>query len=221
VKKKGSACLNNCSFISTKELATDFADPFCFLMDMSMLGVGVGGDTKGAGLVIVKEPRQGNFTFVVEDSREGWVELIRTILTAYVGKGALPNEIDYSKVRPYGAPIRGFGGTSSGPEPLKQLAEKDIPEILDSLADEPITATAIVDLFNAIGRCVVSGNVRRSAEIMFGNPDDKEFLNLKNPKINKKMLKKWRWASNNSVFATVGMDYEDISRRISENGEPG
>ena len=30
-----------------------------------------------------------------------------------------------------------------------------------------------------------------------------------------------RWASNNSVFARVGMDYRDVAEQISVNGEPG
>lgn len=223
VEKKGSAALNNCAFVSTKDLATDFAEPFTFLMDMSMLGVGVGGDTKGAGTIRIKEPRKGTFKFVVEDSREGWVELVRTYLNAYVGKGSIPGEVDYSKVRPYGAPINGFGGTSSGPGPLKQLVESDIPSILDPLIEQEggVTGQAIVDIFNAIGRCVVSGNVRRSAEIMFGEPEDTEFLELKNPVINADKLQAWRWASNNSVFAKVGMDYSDVATRTATNGEPG
>jgi len=219
--KKGGAALNNCSFISTKELNVDFADPFCFLMDMSMLGVGVGGDTKGAGLITIRAPRQGDYTYVVEDSREGWVELIRTILNAYAGKGSLPKAIDYTKLRAYGEPIKGFGGTSSGPAPLQRLAQTDIPAILDPLEDEDLTSEAIVDIFNAIGKCVVSGNVRRSAEIMFGYPDDETFLDLKNPKTNKKRLQDWRWASNNSIFAEIGMDYGHVAERTAANGEPG
>lgn len=220
---KGGAAANNCGFVSTKQINIDFAEPFTFLMDMSMLGVGVGGDTKGAGTIKIKQPRKGNFIFTVEDSREGWVELVRTTLNAYVGKGSLPETIDYSKVREYGARIKGFGGTSSGPAPLQELVEKSIPSILDPLAEEEsdITSTAIVDLFNAVGKCVVSGNVRRSAEIMFGSPDDKEFLDLKDPKKNKDKLDAWRWASNNSIFAEIGTDYTDIAERIAKNGEPG
>ena len=225
VKSKGSAALNNCAFVSTKEINVDFAEPFCFLMDMSMLGVGVGGDTKGAEIIKIREPRQGNYTFVVEDSREGWVELTRTILNAYAGKGTIPQEIDYSKVRPKGAPIKTFGGTASGPDPLRQLID-DIREILNPLIEEQITSTAIADLFNAIGRCVVSGNVRRSAEIMLGDPEDEEFLDLKDPTKSKrhKFLcsdKGWRWASNNSVFAEVGMDYTGPALRTRARGEIG
>lgn len=223
VEQKGGAALNNCAFVSTKQLSTDFAEPFTFLMDVSMLGVGVGGDTKGAGTVKIREPRQGNYTFTVEDSREGWVEIVRTVLNAYVGKGSLPAEIDYSKVRPYGEPIKGFGGTASGPGPLRELVEEHIPSILLPLgrSEDAITGGAIVDLFNAIGRCVVSGNVRRSAEIMFGDPSDREFLELKDPELHQEELNKWRWASNNSVFADVGMDYTEVARRTAKNGEPG
>lgn len=226
VKIKGSAALQNCAFVSTKEINVDFAEPFCFLMDMSMLGVGVGGDTKGARLVKIKEPRQGNYTFVVEDTREGWVELIRVHLEAYVGRGSLPKDIDFSRVRPLGEPIKTFGGTASGPAPLQQLVD-DIRNILGPLQDEEITSTAIVDLFNAIGKCVVSGNVRRSAEIMLGSPDDEEFLDLKNidksPEHAYRCDSKtgWRWTSNNSVFATEGMDYSASVERTKVNGEIG
>jgi ribonucleotide reductase alpha subunit len=220
---EGFCLTSNCSFISTKELSTDFAAPFCFLMDMSMLGVGVGGDTKGTGAVKIREPRQGDYVFTVEDTREGWVELVRTHLNAYAGLGAIPSKNDFSKIRPYGAPIKGFGGTASGPGPLQELVEVDIPSILQPLAENEsmITSDAIVDIFNAIGKCVVSGNVRRSAEIVFGSPDDETFLELKNPEINADKLNRWRWASNNSIFANIGMDYSHVAERTAKNGEPG
>lgn len=221
----GGIFTGNCAFVSTKEINIDFAEPFCFLMDMSMLGVGVGGDTKGAGTVRVKEPRRGDFTFVVEDSREGWVELARTVLNAYAGKGSIPNHVDYSKVRPKGEPIKTFGGVASGPGPLAELVQ-NIQQILDPLIEEQITSTAIVDLFNAIGRCVVSGNVRRSAEIMLGDPDDLEFLDLKDHTKSKEHArlnsdKGWRWTSNNSVFAKIGMDYSEPAARTRMRGEIG
>ena len=47
VEKKGSGALNNCAFCSTKDINFDFSGPFVWLMDMSMLGVGVAFDTKG------------------------------------------------------------------------------------------------------------------------------------------------------------------------------
>ena len=47
--------LNNCAFISTKDIDTKFAHPFTFLMDVSMLGVGCGFDVRGAGKVKINE----------------------------------------------------------------------------------------------------------------------------------------------------------------------
>lgn len=213
VEKQGGAALNNCAFISTEDIDRDFADPFTFCMDMSMLGVGVGFDTLGAGKVSIQYPAAAG-TFVVEDSREGWVALVRKILLAYAGVGTAPAIIDYSHVRPPGAKIKSFGGTSSGPAPLKELIN-DIKSILDPLIGLPITVTAIVDLYNAIGRCVVSGNVRRSAEIALG-PATEEFISLKEKGNGRDS---WSWCSNNSVVDPE--DYTQVAARIATNGEPG
>lgn len=220
IERVGGAALNNCGFVSTEGIAVDLADPFCWMMDMLMLGVGVGFDAKGAGLVKIQEPKKGDEVFVVEDSREGWVSLLRRCITPYSGRGSLPGRIDYSLVRPAGSPINGFGGTASGYGPLDELV-KSVQELLDGLIGQEITTSAIVDICNLIGRCVVAGNVRRSAEIAFGDPEDEEFLNLKNPEVNKEALYNHRWASNNSIFATVGMDYSKVAAMTAKNGEPG
>lgn len=220
VEKHGSAALNNCCFVSSKTIDKDFADPFTFMMEMLMMGVGVGGDTLGQKSVGIQEPIVNDHTFVVEDSRQGWVDLISEILNAYVGKEYLPNEIDYSEIRKAGMILKTFGGTAAGSGPLIQLVQ-DIHSILDPLIGKLITSRAIVDLFNAIGRCVVSGNIRRSAEIMLGSPIDSEFLHLKNPELNGDRMMKWGWASNNSVFAFPGMDYTKVARLTALNGEPG
>jgi hypothetical protein len=220
IEKKLGAPLNNCAFVSTLDLKTSFAGPFCFLMDMSMLGVGVGGDTQGAGTILVKEPRIAPGVHEVTDDREGWVEIVRRVLDAYVGADTIPEKIDYGKVRPLGSAINGFGGVASGPEPLDELVQS-IQEVLNPLIGEYITSTAIVDIFNLIGRCVVSGNVRRSAEIMFGDPDDEEFFDLKNKEMWPEEVKHHRWASNNSISAQIGMNYDQFAARTGKNGEPG
>jgi len=220
IERVGGAALNNCGFVSTAGIAIDLADPFCWLMDMLMLGVGVGFDTKGAGLVKVHEPKQGDDQFLVEDSREGWVSLLRRIITAYNNRGSLPAGIDYSAVRPAGSAILGFGGTASGHGPLDELITS-VQEILDPLIGQEITTSAIVDICNLVGRCVVAGNVRRSAEIAFGDPEDEEFMNLKNPDTAGEALFSHRWASNNSIFAEVGMDYTKVAALTAKNGEPG
>ena len=81
-----------------------------------MVGIGVGFDTKGAGTLTIKQPTWTDDVFVISDSREGWVESVRILLDGYL-RGAKVPKFDYSKIRPLGAPIRGFGGSSSGPEP--------------------------------------------------------------------------------------------------------
>jgi|TARA_R100001509_G_scaffold55195_1_gene30409 adenosylcobalamin-dependent ribonucleoside-triphosphate reductase len=214
------AALNNCAFVSTKTIKEDYSKPFCFLMDASMLGVGVGFDTKGAGEIVVKgvNKDRAEETFQIPDNREGWVESLRLLLESYF-HGTAPMQFDYSIVRPAGEPIKGFGGVSSGPEPLKEVHE-DIRKVLEKNSGEPITITTIVDIMNLIGKCVVAGNVRRTAEIVFGDPHNEEYLDLKNYKVNPHR-ETFGWTSNNSIFAELGMDYTEAAKRIVDNGEPG
>lgn len=244
VYERGSAALQNCSFISSENIGEDFAGPFAFLMDLSMLGVGVGSDTRGSGKARIQTPKMDGVV-EVEDSREGWVDLLKTVLNSFVGKGGFPAVIDYSKVRGRGEPIKGFGGTASGPGPLQEMIEgvtnillpegvevvwdvssdkatgkigTAVPTISGEGAAYRIDSAGIVDVFNFIGKCVVAGGVRRSAEIMFGEPDDEKFVTLKQ---DLEALNDRRWVSNNSVFGYVGMDYGPLVKTLATNGEPG
>jgi len=214
------AALNNCAFVSTENMASEFSKPFCFLMDASMLGVGVGFDTEGAGKLLLKGPNESRKveTITIPDTREGWVESLRILLDSY-SMGTANVEFDYSEIRPAGVPIKGFGGESSGAEPLKALHD-DVRRILDVEIGSPISITAIVDIMNLIGKCVVAGNVRRTAEIVFGSPDSEEYLDLKNYEVNPHRAE-YGWTSNNSIFAELGMDYEPSAERVRYNGEPG
>ncbi len=219
-EKKLFAALNNCAFVSTESFKGEFSSPFCFLMDASMLGVGVGFDTKGAGTLILKGPNEQRRSelYEIPDTREGWVESLRLLLDSYAqGTGVI--EFDYSAIRPMGVPIRGFGGESSGPEPLIEL-HQTVRSILLHEIGKPVSITAIVDIMNLIGKCVVAGNVRRTAEIVFGEPDSEEYLDLKNYEVNPHRAE-YGWTSNNSIFAEVGMNYEPAAERVRYNGEPG
>jgi len=219
-ERKLYAALNNCAFVSTSTIKDDYSKPFTFLMDASMLGVGVGFDTKGAGEVMIKlpDPNRGIGEYVIPDTREGWVESLRMLLESYF-HGMAEIQFDYSLIRPAGAVIKGFGGVSSGHEPLKEI-HKEIRKVLNGNVGESITVTTIVDIMNLIGKCVVAGNVRRTAEIVFGEADDEEYLDLKNYKVNPHR-EQYGWTSNNSIFAELGMDYTEVCKRIVDNGEPG
>jgi len=221
-KRDGSA-LYNCSFISTSQIAgmDDPSLPFARLMTESMLGIGVGFDTLGAGKLTLHEP-EGCVPHLIADSREGWAESVANLLRAFL----LPNRrlpvFDYSKVRPAGSPIHGFGGVASGPAPLVKVHAQLIA-LLGKRGGQVLTSTDIVDVNNMLGKCVVSANVRRSAEIALGLPDDEDFLDLKDYRKNpvRNGLDGYGHLSNNSVIAQSGGDYSHLVPRIILNGEPG
>lgn len=213
-----AAPLQNCAFIST----TGYADPtypFVFLMDMSMLGVGVGFDTTGVGTPVY-QPRGETTTYVIPDSREGWVESQRLLLASYF-TGLNPVDFDYSDIRPKGQPIRGFGGIAPGPEPLRKCHENTSRVMHNAYRMGHLTESDIVDIFNIEGACVVAGGVRRSAEVALGTASP-EFLDLKNYEKNPNRTA-WGWVSNNSVVIDEDdePDFEAIAERIAINGEPG
>jgi adenosylcobalamin-dependent ribonucleoside-triphosphate reductase len=215
----GSA-LQNCAFVSTENLPDNPTLPFSRLMNMSMLGVGVGFDTLGAGKVTLHNPK-GTYPHVIADSREGWCESLACVLRAFFTGGRAPH-FDYSNIRPAGAPIKGFGGVASGPAPLKKL-HGQLSRLLYCRAGEVLTSTDIVDIMNMAGKCVVSANVRRSAEIALGDAWDTSFLDLKDWNVNpdRMGIDGWGHLSNNSVIAESGRDYSYLAERISLNGEPG
>lgn len=220
----GGGALNNCGFVSTKNIGNQdipdaFSAPFCWLMDMSMLGVGVGFDTKGAGTVTINTP-VGYDVHTVEDSREGWVEYLRLLLQSFVDPSIPYPKADYSEVRPKGAPIKGFGGTSSGPEALMLLTAR-INTLLLAYINKPIDSRVIVDIANSVGECVVSGGVRRTAEIAFGEPSDEMFLGLKDFAHNAEASDWPRWASNNSCVVSSKTDFSKLAALTAANGEPG
>jgi ribonucleoside-triphosphate reductase len=221
-EKNLHAALFNCAFVSTETIATDLAEPFTFLMDASMLGIGVGFDTKGAGKLTITAPAGAPTTYVIPDTREGWVESLKLLLESYFVPDSPPVEFDFSAIRPAGEPIKGFGGVASGPEPLRVMHE-EIRGVLASRTahgSSLITVTDIVDIQNLIGKCVIAGNLRRTAEIAFGEPTDEEFIDLKNYDKNPQRAA-YGWTSNNSIFAGVGMDYVPTAERVALNGEPG
>jgi hypothetical protein len=190
VEEKTGAALFNCAFRSTKELATKGGYLFAWMMDALMLGVGVGFDTLGASTLTIKEPEYTGDTLIIDDSREGWVNSVHMLLDGFFLGYKVP-KFDYSAIRPAGAEINGFGGTSSGAAPLEEL-HKNLTDLFLSRIGEPITSVDIVDTENLIGRCVVAGNVRRSAALAMGDYDDKHYLEMKN---DQEKLYHHRWGS--------------------------
>lgn len=236
-EQRNSAALQNCAFVSTTEMTKNNpAKPFAFLMEASMLGVGVGFDDKGADKdFMIYAPSSAEkvaeaTNYVIPDTREGWVESLVMLVNSYLKADQAEVKFNYDDIRLAGEPIRTFGGTAAGPDPLIKL-HKHIRKLFDGRAGEKLTRRDIADIGNLIGVCVVSGNVRRSAELLIGSIEDEEFLNLKNygewdakgkftpgPAADRQ---EWGWMSNNSVDVKVGQDLTPIIEGIARNGEPG
>jgi ribonucleoside-triphosphate reductase len=85
-------------------------------------------------------------------------------------------------------------------------------------------ARFVTDIMNAVGICVISGNVRRSSEISLGFSDDEEFIALKDY-IRNPERGHIGYMSNNSVMIMDESEYDPTVRRIvplmAVNGEPG
>ena len=221
VDKIGSAALNNCGYISTKDISKDFSAPFAWACDMLMLGVGVGYDTLGAGKVEIPfNVLSSVYIHEIPDTREGWVDSVKLLLENYAHPKYGKLDFDYSKIRKAGEPIKGFGGTASGPEPLME-GHNNLRKLLDSYSGNTLDSVGITDIFNYIGKFVVAGNVRRSAEIAIGNIDDHDFITMKDYNLYPNELADRRWMSNNSVFATPRSDFTKVCEHIGVNGEPG
>lgn len=177
----GGAALVNCWGL----LSNDWMN-FVLAMDLLMLGGGVGMSVEREYVHDLPKVRKGikiehrytkDADFIVPDSREGWVELLRRTLEAFfvTGRG-----FSYSTVcvRGAGEVIAGFGGRSSGPLPLIEMIRK-VCEILEMREGRKLRSIDAADVLCSIGECVVAGNVRRSALMIVGDPWDKEFLRAK------------------------------------------
>ena len=209
----GAAVLNNCAFLSTKDLTPEI---FETLMNLTMLGVGVGYDTLGTGQIY--QPHRGiGVGYQIEDTREGWAKSVRDLLSSYLYPDQPSIYFDYSKIRPAGLPIKRFGGVSSGSRPLEVL-HSSLRSLCNDYIGKHIDSAWIVDCANMVGRCVIAGNVRKSAQIALGEPHDTTFLHLKTDLAK---VTEYRSFSNNSVLAHIGMDYSRVSELTAQYGEPG
>ena len=224
----GGIHTGNCAWLSTEKITAhskyEATLPFVRLMEMSMWGIGVGFDTRGAGKITLQQPEGEEETFVVPDTREGWAESVGKQLTSYFLPNQRPVVFDYDEIRPAGAPLKTFGGTASGPGPLMALHEK-VDQLIGNRHGESITSRDIVDIQNLIGKAVVAGGARRSAELALGDVNDEDYINLKNYNLpvngERTGNDGWAWMSNNSVYATVESDLDHIIESIEVNGEPG
>ncbi|MQS89026.1 ribonucleoside-triphosphate reductase, adenosylcobalamin-dependent [Companilactobacillus mishanensis] len=160
--------------------------------------------------------------YKLPDTREGWVIGNANMIDAHF-ESTNPEKVnqvvlDITDIRAQGEKIKGFGGTASGPVPLIEMF-RDINEVLNNKVGQRLTSVDCTDMGNMIGKTVVAGNVRRSAELALGGAEDDDFITMKQ---DQEKLYHHRWASNNSVAVdSMFNDYEPVADSIRHNGEPG
>lgn len=147
-------------------------------------------------------------TIHVADSKIGWASATRKLVSLlYDGCVA---EMDYSKVRPEGTPLKTFGGRASGPGPLKDL-HNFIIATFKGAAGRKLNDLECHDIVCKIAEGVVCGGVRRSALLSLSN--------LQSERLRTAKQGTWYYAdpqralSNNSVCYT---ERPDISVFIKE-----
>lgn len=199
VRRIGADSLVNCWLVLCNDL-----DSFSFAFNQLMLGGGVGVNILPEHVyelppvkfdIPIRRIDTSDCDFIVPDNREGWVELLDRVLQSFFHTGK-PLSYSTQCVRAAGTEIHSFGGTASGSEPLV-IGIDQIVAILRSRVGEKLRPIDCADIMNIIGTIVVSGNVRRSSEIIIGHPHDLVFLNAKN--WNKQTVPNWRSMSNMTV----------------------
>ena len=222
VDKLGLLSLQNCAAVCIDEPVT----PFTWCFDALMLGTGVGVNIQRE-FVYKLPPVREDYTgptrvegagadFIVPDTREGWVELLKLTLEDAFSKGHR-NGFTYSTVvvRGKGVPIKGFGGIASGPEDLVEGIE-NIKGIIKEREGKQLRPIDCLDIVNITGKIVVSGNVRRSAIIAIGDHDDIQYLKAK--RWSDGNIPNWRAMSNNSVVCN---DIKLLPEEFWQNYEGG
>ena len=69
---------------------------------------------------------------------------------------------------------------------------------MDERGGKKMRTLDALDIMNIIGSVVVAGNVRRSAEIALGDPDD--YLYIKAKRWDLGNIPNWRAMSNNTIY---------------------
>lgn len=221
VDQLGMFSLQNCAFITVDGPIR----PFTWAMDALMLGSGVGYNIQKENVHQLPKIRRAKISrkdtndadFIVPDSREGWISLLEKTLESHFITG---KDFTFSTicVRSKGAPIKGFGGIASGPEELC-WGILEISKLLNSRTNKRMRPIDALDIMNIIGFIVVSGNVRRSAQLALGDLDDLQFLSAKRWDLGN--VPNWRAMSNNSLVCNdINLLPNDFWNGYEGNGEP-
>ena len=158
----------NCSYI-----AVDHIRAFDEILYVLMCGTGVGFSVERQSvskLPEVGESFEETDTIIkVADSKKGWAKAFKELISLLYA-GQIP-QWDLSKIREKGAPLKTFGGRSSGPDPLDALFSFTV-SVFRAAAGRKLNSLECHDIVCKTAEVVVVGGVRRSALISLSNLSD-------------------------------------------------
>jgi ribonucleoside-diphosphate reductase alpha chain/ribonucleoside-triphosphate reductase len=175
----------------------------------------------------------------IGDSKEGWVQAMDYFLKMLYSTEYRKIKtviLNYDHVRAKGEKLRTFGGTASGHSSMKNMFIK-IYKVIEKTKHRSTTSKVkllpvdCLDIANIIGENVVVGGVRRTAEIVLIDQDDKDCIQAKSG-LYKKVDEKWvidteiahRQMSNNSIYYARKPTRPELHWHLQQmrySGEPG
>ena len=210
----------NCAYI-----AVDHIRAFDEILYVLMCGTGVGFSVERQSvskLPEVGESFEETDTIIkVADSKKGWAKAFKELISLLYA-GQIP-QWDLSKIREKGAPLKTFGGRSSGPDPLDALFSFTV-SVFRAAAGRKLNSLECHDIVCKTAEVVVVGGVRRSALISLSNLSDDRMRGAKQGM--------WwettghRALANNSAVYTEQPDFEVFLKEMlalheSKAGERG
>jgi ribonucleoside-diphosphate reductase alpha chain len=210
----------NCSFVAAEE-----KEVFKQILYILMCGTGVGFSVERQ--YVNKLPTvplnfvQHTGKILVDDSKEGWAHAFGAMVENLFN--GVHSELDVSKLRGAGERLKTFGGRSSGPQPLVDLA-KFTHRIFDKARGRKLTSLEVHDIICKIADVVVVGGVRRSALISLSNLSDERMRHAKTGQWWEADIQ--RALANNSAVYTEKPSAETFMREFlamveSKSGERG
>jgi len=172
------------------------------------------------------EGKLASVHIVIGDSKAGWVTALEKYFAAMLRPDVESIIFNYDSVRPYGEPLKTFGGRASGHQALKRMF-RNIHTTITTTKNGVLRPVDVLDIANHIGYNVVVGGVRRTSEIALFDINDRDVLDAK--------IGLWetgstnfgqdqRSMSNNSIFFNEKPTKDvllDIFHRIQDTSEPG
>ena len=163
---------------------------------------------------------------IVGDDKMGWASAIDYFAKVFYHTEFMPINhliINYNSVRPFGEPLKTFGGTASGHEALLKILDK-LEKVFkrDNSGWKKFKPIDAMDTATIIAEGIVVGGVRRSAEMCLSGDDDKEMAEAKMSLYTQDSQGNWivnediihRMMSNNSTAYWEKPSFETLKQRF-------